>query len=105
MAISPLYCGADMDVSYTGAALAQDGTPLNAGNCTYTLEDAEGTLLDSGSLEYVSGSSGNYLGVIQSEVTQTLVVDELYILTITFVLGDYDDLRVIPLRAANRVAA
>lgn len=103
MAFSPLYIGADHDVSYTGAANAMTGAYFNAGTCTYTLTDENGATVGSGTLSYEAASNGNYYGVIESTVTGTLTVDALYWLQIVFDSGTgYNDKRYVPLRAAYR---
>jgi hypothetical protein len=105
MAISALFIGADMNVSYSGASIASTGAYLNSGTCTYVLRDEDGATVGTGTLPYVAASDGEYAGVIQSTVTATLDEDAAYTLTITFVSGSYNDERDIPLRAAYRRAS
>lgn len=102
MAISPLYIGADLDLDYSDARVASTDAPLNTGTCTWTLKDADGLTVGSGTLAYVAASSGDYAGVMQSTVTGALEVDAPYTLTILFSQGSYQDARVIPMRAAYR---
>jgi hypothetical protein len=102
MAIEPLYVGCDMDLAYLGARAALDNTYLNSGTCTYDITDQTGTSIGTGTLTYDAGSSGNYRGVIESTVTDTVTEDAYYTLTITFVQGGYNDERVINLIGAYR---
>lgn len=104
MAISPLFIGDDLDLGYTGAKNARTGAFLNSGTCTYTLKDSEGATIDSGSLDYVAASDGDYYGVIESSVTGDLEDGGEYFLTITFASGAMNDERRLALFGVYRGA-
>ncbi len=96
-----LYIGSDMDVALTGMRDAITGVYLNSATATYDLKQGN-TVLDSGTLAYVSASSGNYLAVIDASVTANLVKNASYMVVITFVQGEYKDVRYLPQNAYYR---
>jgi hypothetical protein len=96
-----IYIAADMNVDYEGAQDA-DGNFLNAGTCTWTLYESDGTLIATGSLTYVAASDGDYRGVIQSTTTDDLEADVPYYVVVTFVEDGFNDSRRIDTFAAYR---
>jgi len=105
MAISGLFIGANLSVSYTGASDATTGAFLNSGTCTWFLFDSSNNQLGTGALTYQSGSNGNYYGVIPATITSTLTLDALYTLEVTFAQTGYADEREVPMRAAYRMTS
>jgi hypothetical protein len=100
-----VWIGSNVDLSYTGARAALSNAYLNAGSCAWELFDGAGVMIADGVLSYDAGSNGDYYGVISAPVTSGLALDAPYTLSVTFASGDYDDERVVPLRAAYRTAA
>ena len=98
-----LYIGPDLNVHYRGARDEADDTYLNAGTCTFVVEDADGATVYSGACDYVTGSDGDYRGVIDGPtLAPELAEDAYYTVRLTFAQGDYDDERTLTLRAAYR---
>lgn len=99
----PIYIGCDHNVTLTGMRDAATGAYLNTGTATWTLKDASGTQISTGSLSYVAASNGNYLGVIES-TDQGSGLTELatYYVYIAFTQGNYDDERRLTCEARYR---
>jgi len=95
--MKPLYINADQDLFLVGARLA-DGTFLNSATVTWAVYTAAGSAVSgaTGTLSYVSGSDGNYAGVIASTVNASFTENAKYTLIITLVQGGYNDERRIP---------
>lgn len=103
-----IYIGEDMNPRWTDATVTPTATgvatPANSATITYALKTAAGVAVSggTGTLDYISGSSGDYIGVIESTVTSTLTAGAQYVLETTFVQGNYNDFRVTKYRAAYR---
>ncbi len=87
-----LYIGDDMDVTLTGMQDAISLVYLNTATATYELKRGT-TVIDSGTLDYVAASDGDYLAVIDSAITANLTQRTNYSLVITFVQGNYQTVR------------
>lgn len=103
MSVERIYIGCDMEAPYEGAYA--DGAYLNAATVGWELFTAAGSSVASGSCAYVSGSNGNYLGVIESTVTANLVAGRKYRLVYTLASGSVNDSRRVECVAAYRGAA
>lgn len=103
--MSSIYMGNDHDVSLTGAKRRSSGTYLNAATVTYAL-CATGTTTPvtngTGTLTYVTGSNGNYLGVIEATVTAALTEGSEYDLIYTFAESGQDASWTLTFTAAKR---
>lgn len=73
-----LLIGNDMDIIVEGLRLRADDSYVNDATLTATVEGVDGATCD---LDYVSGSNGNYLGVLPGTIAIT--ADTEYRLTIT----------------------
>lgn len=97
-----LFIGCDNDVGYDGARIRATGTYMNSGTCTWSLQTTAGEVVATGSLSYVTGSSGNYLGVIDAAVSAGLTDGRQYRLLIAFEQGGYKDARRVACKASYR---
>jgi hypothetical protein len=103
-----LYIGEDNNLYWDGAAGTSSTTGatafLNAATITYALKTAAGASVASGtgSLTYITGSDGNYVGAIQSTVTSTLTAGAVYYLEYTLVSSPYNGFRKLKRRAKYR---
>jgi hypothetical protein len=103
-----IHIGEDRNVWWEGATGTSSTTGatgfLNAASITYALKTAAGASVASGtgSLTYITGSDGNYVGAIQSTVTSALTAGALYHLEITLVSSPYNGFRVVKMRAKYR---
>jgi hypothetical protein len=89
-----LYIGSDRNLKWNGAFDEENDLYLNSATITYALKTTPGgTILGTGTLDYVSPSNGNYFGIIDSTVTGALTEDAQYVLEVTFVQGNYNDFR------------
>lgn len=84
-----IYIGNAFDLFFDAATLRATGAPQNAGTCTYALQTAAGVAVSggSGTLSYVSGTDGNYLGYVTAAVTATLTSGAVYKVVYTFALS------------------
>lgn len=105
MATTPLYIGADHDVTLEGLSAAATATYLNAATVTWNLKDRFNESVTTGTLDYVAASNGNYAGIIQSTITSALTPGALYYLEVTSSEGTYQDFRREQLVAKYREAA
>lgn len=82
--------GSDHDITVTGL---YGGTGyLNSATVTYELLDAAGTAIagGSGTLDYTAASNGDYAGVMESTVTETLTPGARHTLIYTAVQGQFN---------------
>lgn len=91
-----LFAGNDALLRWTGAANSVTGAYLNAATVTAQLydenDDPKG---DPVTLDYVAGSNGNYLGVLESSVIDAhFAVGDRYELVVTLVQGGVNGRRV-----------
>ena len=87
--MATIFLGCDHDLTATATDSA--GTPLTAATVTWTLYNAAGTSLGTGTLAHTSG--GVYTGVIESSTFSSQTAGALGQLRTTLVQGDYDDHR------------
>ena len=97
-----LAINADNYLRYYGAQDSETGDYLNSGTCTYSLREEDGTELATGTLSYVSGSNGNYRGILDSADTAGLTDGERYVIVIIFDQDNYEDERRLYHRAGYR---
>lgn len=106
MSVESIYIGEDHNVEWEGARDLNAGTYLNSATVTYELKDSDGDVLDSGTLDYVASSNGDYLGVIQSTVTDDLaentVNNPFYYVEVTLSQGNYNGFRRLRFKARYR---
>lgn len=78
MALDPIPIGGQYTLSLTGLSL--NGTALNSATVTYTLKNPDGTTVSggTGTMSYVSASSGNYTATILASVTSLLTTNYRY---------------------------
>lgn len=102
-----LYIGADMDVDYLGAFAG--GFYLNNAAATYSLKDATGLVIASGSLardntlDNSTYPGGNYSATLDGPtVTANLRNVAEYFIEVTLSQGAYHDFHRVPLWAAYR---
>lgn len=103
-----LYLNEDMNVTLTGASVTVNGTTsyLNSATVTYSITDAAGTAVSggTGTLSYVSASSGDYEGTIESSVltSSNFTEGRTYLVDITLSQSGYNGFRRLVCRAAYR---
>lgn len=102
MAVERLYIGCDMEAPYEGATA--DGAAWTGAAVAWDLLDADGaTVIDSGTC--AEGDAGDYLGVIESEVTAALTRGRTYWVRYTASGGGINDVQWVECVAARRVGA
>ncbi|TXH99564.1 MAG: hypothetical protein E6Q76_19645 [Rhizobium sp.] len=106
-----LYIGEDMTVTWSGAS-GTDGSDgsteyLNAATVTYAIKTVAGASVSggTGSLSYIAGSNGDYIGVIESTVTAGLTPGARYIIEYTLVEDPYRGFRRVAETAVLRGAS
>lgn len=102
MSCDKLYIGVDNAVTLTGMR-DRDGNYLNTGVSTWILyecDDTEITSVNSGDLDYVTASEGNYLGTIPASTE--IEEDVYYWLEISFVDSGLTDSRTLKMIGAYR---
>jgi hypothetical protein len=106
MDVETIYIAEDHNAKWDGARDEESGNPLNAATIAFDLTDTAGTSLGTGTLAYVGGSAGDYLGVVQSTITATLVENTVanpyYYLELTLTQGGYNAFRRLPCTARYR---
>lgn len=77
-----------------------DGNYVNNGTCTYALSNKQTeNIVDSGNVPYVDASNGKYKTIINSTITQNLILKDYYLLTVTFTKSGFDSVRQLELQA------
>jgi hypothetical protein len=102
-----LWIGSDNYLTFKGArdSEALPGVYLNNGTVVATIHSNSPTGTQIGSsipLDYVPGSDGDYVGVIDRSLTLTLTEGVTYFIVTIFNEGSYDDMRVLEVRAEYR---
>lgn len=90
-----IYINEDNQVTWDAMKLASSGEFVNDATVTYALKDNAGTGVSggTGTLDYVSGSDGNYSAIIDKTVTTLLSEGAAYYLELTATSGSADGFR------------
>lgn len=96
------YIGSDMDEDLTGLRNRQTGDFVNDATVTYELKAPNGTVLSSGTYDYVADSNGNYEMTVESSVTENEVDGQTYYLEVTIEGSSVNDFRRLPRPAQYR---
>jgi hypothetical protein len=87
----------DNDIKISGLADADSGTYLNTATVTYAIKNEAGTTVTdgTGTLDYQTGSNGNYLGVVDAAVmvlssAVPFTLTGTFFIEITAAQGNYD---------------
>ena len=87
----------DNDIKITGLSDADSGAYLNTAMVTYAIKNEAGTTITggTGTLDYQTGSNGNYLGVVDASVVVLnsavpFTLTGTFFIEITVVQGNYD---------------
>lgn len=109
MASTVIYLNEDRVLVWLGASYTDaTGTVqyLNSATITYAIKTVGGATVagGTGTLDYVSGTNGNYRGVVESTVTADTVLSEgtQYNVWITLSQAPYDGFRKLVCRAEYR---
>jgi hypothetical protein len=102
MSVERIYIGCDMEAPYGSVSAA--GATVTGGTVTWALlESDRATLIDSGDCPE-DGSTGDYVGVIESTVTADLIPRRRYWVRYTLVSGNVNDVQWVECVAAYRDA-
>lgn len=80
-----LYVGNDNVLTITGLYDAVADTYVTTATVTFTITNDDATVITSGALSYINGTTGNYRGVIEDDVA--LVAGRGYTVTINVDAG------------------
>lgn len=104
-----LYLQADNNIKLTGLSDADSGDYLNAATITYAIKNEAGATVTgaTGTLDYVTATNGNYLGVVDSAVMVLtslipFTIPGQFFVEISIDYGAYEDFRRIPVQVAYR---
>lgn len=84
-----LFIAADCDVTLEDLIIRSTAASITTATVTYSLKDVSLVELGTGTLSHVS--AGDYLGVIESTVTDDLTENATYYVDITTVSSSYND--------------
>jgi hypothetical protein len=87
VSVQALYLNEDNLIRWDRARLASDSSYVNAGTAAWVLKDDAEAVRDSGTLDYVAGSSGRWQGTLDRTITALLVEGASYHLEITLATG------------------
>jgi len=94
-----IYMNEDNDIMWRKMQ-TRDGTVINDATVSVAIKSSAGTSIATASLDYVTGSDGNYEGTIPSTDVDTLVEGSTYYVELTAVSGNYNGFRRVDVRAA-----
>jgi hypothetical protein len=83
MALEVIAIGSDNLVRLDQLQSASSAAYINSALVTFVLKDPNGNNLQTGNVNYVSGSNGRYEGTIPASVTGGLTLDAIYSVQIT----------------------
>lgn len=95
-----LFIASDVDVTVDDLTIRSTAAAITTATVTYSLKDASLVELGTGTLSHVS--AGDYLGVIESTVTDDLTENATYYVDVTIVSSSYNDFRRIKCTAVYR---
>lgn len=98
--MKPLYINEDNLIEWAAAQLASDDTYVTTGTGTWSLKNAAGTELATGSMTCTDAATGTWQGTIPKTTTTSLTRSARYSVEYTLTSGDNDGFRKIYYKAA-----